>query len=45
MLRHVRAGDTLNVHSLDRLDRNLQDLRTLVDDLTSRGVEVRFVKE
>ncbi len=45
MLRHVRAGDTLHVHSLDRLARNLLDLRTLVDDLTSRGVEIRFVKE
>lgn len=45
MLRHVRAGDTLHVHSLDRLARNLIDLRTLVDDLTSRGVEVRFHKE
>lgn len=45
MLRHVRAGDTLHVHSLDRLARNLLDLRTLVDDLTARGVEVRFHKE
>lgn len=45
MLRHVRAGDTLYVHSLDRLARNLLDLRALVDDLTRRGVEVEFVKE
>ena len=45
MLRHVRAGDTLHVHSLDRLARNLVDLRTLVDDLTSRGVTVTFHKE
>lgn len=45
MLRYVRNGDVLHVHSLDRLARNLLDLRTLVDDLTGRGVEVRFVTE
>ena len=45
MLRHVREGDVLYVHSLDRLARSLVDLRRLVDDLTSRGVEVRFLAE
>ena len=33
------------VHSLDRLARNLDDLRRLVQDLTGRGVRVQFVKE
>jgi DNA invertase Pin-like site-specific DNA recombinase len=45
MLAHVREGDTVIVHSLDRLGRNLDDLRKLVTDLTSRGVQVRFEKE
>ena len=45
MLRHVRAGDTVYVHSLDRLGRDLVDLHTLIRDLTGRGVEVRFVSE
>jgi DNA invertase Pin-like site-specific DNA recombinase len=45
MLAHVREGDTVVVHSLDRLGRNLDDLRKLVTDLTSRGVRVRFEKE
>jgi len=45
MLSHVRAGDTVVVHSLDRLGRNLDDLRKLVMDLTGRGVRVQFVKE
>jgi len=45
MLRFVRAGDTVIVHSLDRLARNLDDLRRIVNDLTGRGVRVEFVKE
>ena len=44
-LAYVRAGDTLVVHSMDRLARNLDDLRKLVRDLTGRGVRVEFVKE
>lgn len=44
-LRFVRDGDTLFVHSMDRLARNLMDLRHIVDDLTSRGVTLQFVKE
>jgi len=45
LLRFVRDGDTIVVHSLDRLARNLDDLRRLVQELTSRGVQVQFVKE
>lgn len=44
-LGYVREGDTLVVHSMDRLARSLVDLRTLVDELTGRGVTVEFVKE
>src|SRR5689334_15803045 len=44
-LAHLREGDTLIVHSMDRLARNLTDLRALVDDLVARGVAVQFVKE
>jgi len=45
LLNHVRAGDTMVCHSLDRLARNLTDLRALVTDLTARGVRVEFVTE
>ena len=45
MLRFVRAGDTVTVHSLDRLARNLVDLRRIVSDLTGRRVRVEFLKE
>lgn len=44
-IKHCRAGDTLVVHSMDRLARNLGDLKTLVEALTSKGVAVEFVKE
>ncbi|MGC5245571.1 recombinase family protein [Gordonia sp. DT219] len=44
-LEYLREGDELVVHSMDRLARSLVDLRRIVDDLTDRGVSVRFVKE
>jgi DNA invertase Pin-like site-specific DNA recombinase len=45
MIDYVRDGDTVVVHSMDRLARNLDDLRRLVFDLTKKGVVVEFVKE
>lgn len=44
-LRYLRRGDTLRVASMDRLARSLVDLEQLVDELTSAGVAVEFVKE
>jgi DNA invertase Pin-like site-specific DNA recombinase len=44
-LKHCREGDTLVVHSMDRLARNLGDLLKIVDTLTERGVTVEFIKE
>jgi DNA invertase Pin-like site-specific DNA recombinase len=45
LLAFVRAGDTLVVHSIDRMARNLDDLRHLVQELTGHGVRIEFVKE
>lgn len=45
MIAYVREGDTVIVHSLDRLARNLEDLRYLVRTMTGKGVRVEFVKE
>ena len=45
MIEHLREGDTLYIHSLDRLARNLVDLQKTVDLLTTKGVEIYFVKE
>lgn len=44
-LDYLREGDTLHVHSMDRLARNLDDLRRMVKELTGRGVAVKFHKE
>ena len=45
MLKFVRKDDTVIVHSMDRLARNLSDLLHLVQSLTARGVVVEFLKE
>jgi DNA invertase Pin-like site-specific DNA recombinase len=43
-LHYARDGDTLVVHSMDRLARNAEDLLRTVRELTGRGVTVEFVK-
>src|ERR671928_1250950 len=45
LLRFARRGDTVVVHSMDRLARNLDDLRRIVHILTDKGVRIEFVKE
>ncbi|MBK1621365.1 transposase [Lamprobacter modestohalophilus] len=45
LLAFVRDGDVLVVHSMDRLARNLDDLRRLVSELTGRGIRIEFMKE
>lgn len=45
MLAHVRAGDHLKVHSMDRLSRSLADLEATVKALTDKGVTVSFVSQ
>ena len=45
LLQYAREGDTVVVHSMDRLARNLDDLRRLVQELTRRGVRIEFVHE
>jgi len=45
LLRFARTGDTVLVHSMDRLARNLDDLRRIVHTLTGKGVRIEFVKE
>jgi DNA invertase Pin-like site-specific DNA recombinase len=44
-LEHLRQGDTLHVHSIDRLARNLLDLQKLIAELVGKGVAVHFHKE
>lgn len=45
MLAYVREGDEILVHSMDRLARNLMDLRSLVQTITKKGVRLSFMKE
>jgi DNA invertase Pin-like site-specific DNA recombinase len=45
LLTFVRRGDTVVVHSMDRLARNLDDLRRVVQELTTRGIRIQFLKE
>lgn len=42
---YLREGDTLHVHSIDRLGRSLSDLTRVVDELAAAGIGVRFHKE
>lgn len=44
LLDYLREGDTLYVHSMDRLGRSLTDLLRMVAELTGNGVAVVFVK-
>ena len=44
-LNWIREGDTLHVHSIDRLARNLVDLQNLVISITAKGVTLKFHKE
>jgi DNA invertase Pin-like site-specific DNA recombinase len=45
LLAYVREGDTVVVHSMDRLARNLDDLRRIVQNLTRHAVRIEFMKE
>ena len=45
LMGYAREGDTVLVHSMDRLARNLDDLRQIVQTLTRKGVVIEFVKE
>ena len=43
-LAYIRQGDTLHVHSIDRLARNAKDLLNLVEQILAKGVSVSFTK-
>lgn len=42
---HVREGDIVHVHSIDRMARNLEDLLDLIRFFDNKGVQVQFKKE
>lgn len=45
VMQYVRAGDQLVITSMDRCARSLTDLYAIVDELISKGVSVKFLKE
>ena len=45
LISYARQGDTIIVHSMDRLARDLKDLRKLVEHFTSKDIKVQFLKE
>ena len=44
MIAYVREGDKIHVWSLDRLARNMRDLLNIVEEVTSKGVDISFEK-
>jgi len=45
LMLFAREGDLIMVHSMDRLARNLVDLRNLISHFTGKGAAVQFVQE
>ena len=45
LIEYAREGDIIVIHSMDRLARNLDDLRKLVTTFTKKGIKVQFLKE
>lgn len=45
LLEYARQGDTIVIHSMDRLARDLKDLRSLVGFFTGKDIKVKFIKE
>ena len=45
LLDSMRTGDTIVVHDISRLARNLTDLLQLIETINSAGCELQFIKE
>ena len=45
LLDSMRSGDTIVVHDISRLARNLTDLLQLIETINSAGCELQFIKE
>lgn len=45
LLEFAREDDTIFVHSMDRLARNVKDLRNIIDHLSGRKIKIHFIKE
>ena len=45
MLKALRVGDQVFVHSIDRLARNTLDLLTIIKEIKDKGCSITFIKE
>ena len=45
LLKALRQDDIVEVHSMDRLGRNLKDLLDIVETIQKMGATIRFKKE
>ena len=45
MIDYAREGDTVKVHSIDRLARDLRDLQSIISQLNDKGVTISFLSE
>ena len=45
MIEFAREGDTVYIHSLDRLARSTKDLLSIVEELQAKGIELVSNKE
>ena len=45
MLSNVREGDDVYIHDISRAARNMRDLHDIVNEITSKGASINFVKE
>jgi DNA invertase Pin-like site-specific DNA recombinase len=45
LLETVKEGDTIIIHSLDRISRSTKDLLSLVDELKEKGVSLKSIND
>ena len=45
VIDYAREGDTVKVHSIDRLARDLCDLQSIISQLNDKGVTISFLSE
>lgn len=45
MLNYIRDEDIVYVHSMDRLGRNLDDLKNIIKTITDKEAKIKFIKE
>jgi DNA invertase Pin-like site-specific DNA recombinase len=43
MIDYAREGDTVKVHSIDRLARDLRDLQSIISQLNDKGVTISTI--